>query len=190
MVSKEKIENKPLDDINTNRKKLKQNIKKLLMRLLIHEKTLKTIKLSGSVSRISSNAKSKRELEVNTYQKKLGLFFWRNYNINSILISIIIHSKFINSTEIIAEIIDVELTLKWGDTLTKQVKLIIIEIVWHRRIPNKWRISKTIILFQKGGKEVSAIDKGMNLLSTTLKLSTKSSCNKINYYTSVADEQM
>ena len=82
-----------------------------------------------------------------------------------------------------------ELLKYGGDNLTEQLKILINKIIYHHRIPDEWRNSTTILLFKKGDKEVPANYRGINLFSTSLKLTTKIITNKINEYTSLADEQ-
>ena len=79
-----------------------------------------------------------------------------------------------------------ELLKYGGDNLTEQLKILISKIIYHHRIPDELRNSTTILLFKKGDKEVPANYRGNNLLSTSLKLTTKIITNKINKYTSCA----
>ena len=77
-----------------------------------------------------------------------------------------------------------ELLKYGGDNLTEQLKILINKIMYHHRIPDEWRNSTTILWFKKGDKEVPANYRGINLLLTLLKLTTKIIKNKINECTS------
>lgn len=82
-----------------------------------------------------------------------------------------------------------ELLKYGGESITDQLTTLINKILHFHRIPDEWRISKTILLLKKGDKELPSNYRGINLLSTTLKLITKILTNKINEHISLRDEQ-
>lgn len=69
--------------------------------------------------------------------------------------------------------------------LTKLLK----KIFDHQRIPDEWRTSITILLFKKGDKKLPENYRGINLLNSTLKLTTKIITNKIGSIITLSDEQ-
>lgn len=62
------------------------------------------------------------------------------------------------------------------------------KILKYYTIPDEWRISTLLLLFKKGDKQEPTNYRGINLLSTTLKLITKIITNIINEHTYFADE--
>ncbi|XP_030768214.1 uncharacterized protein LOC115891795 [Sitophilus oryzae] len=77
-----------------------------------------------------------------------------------------------------------ELLKYGGQSLIQQQK-----ILYQHRIPDEWRTSTTILMFKRGDKKLPSNYRGINLLSTTLKLTTKVITTKINDLTCLADEQ-
>lgn len=82
-----------------------------------------------------------------------------------------------------------ELLKYGGPCLIQQLTSLIQKIIYQHRIPDEWRTSTTILMFKRGDKKLPSNYRGINLLSTTLKLTTKVITNKINDLTSLADEQ-
>lgn len=76
-----------------------------------------------------------------------------------------------------------------GQHLTEELTKLIKNILNTCRIPDPWRTSTMILMFKKGDKQEMSNYRGINLLDTTLKLTTKVITNKINGLTSLQDEQ-
>ena len=66
-----------------------------------------------------------------------------------------------------------ELLKYGGENLNQQLTTSIRNIVSQHRIPDEWRASITILLFKKGDKQRTENCRGINLLRTALKLTTK-----------------
>lgn len=80
--------------------------------------------------------------------------------------------------------------LKYGGTkLTSELTKFINKIIQESRIPEEWRTSIMILLFKKGEKTDPNNYRGINLLCTTLKLTTKIISNKITSLTQISEEQ-
>lgn len=80
--------------------------------------------------------------------------------------------------------------LKYGGAkLTKELTKLINKIMETSQIPEEWRTSIMIPLFKKGEKTDPNNYRGINLLSTTLKLTTRIISNKINSITQISEEQ-
>ena len=82
-----------------------------------------------------------------------------------------------------------ELLKYGGQSLIQQLTSLIQKILYQHRIPDEWRTSTTILMFKRGDKKLPSNYRGINLLSTTLKLTTKVITTKINDLTCLADEQ-
>ena len=82
-----------------------------------------------------------------------------------------------------------ELLKYGGESLIQQLTKLTQKIFYQQRIPNEWRTSTTILMFKKGDKKLTSNYRGINLLSTSLKLLTKIITNKINGLISLQDEQ-
>lgn len=80
--------------------------------------------------------------------------------------------------------------LKYGGTkLTKELTKFINKIIQRSQIPEERRTSIMILLFKKGEKSGPNNYRGINLLCTTLKLTTKIISNKITSLTQISEEQ-
>ena len=66
-----------------------------------------------------------------------------------------------------------ELLKYGGESIIEQLLILINRMLQSYKIPDEWRISKTILLFKKGDKEVPSNYRGINLLPTALKLTTR-----------------
>ncbi|XP_045480919.1 uncharacterized protein LOC123685307 [Harmonia axyridis] len=82
-----------------------------------------------------------------------------------------------------------ELLKYGGQHLVEQLTLLTKAIFYHHRIPEQWRTSIAVLMFKKGDKKKPENYRGINLLSTTLKLITKIITNKINNIIFLSDEQ-
>lgn len=79
--------------------------------------------------------------------------------------------------------------LKYGGQHLVEELAVFIKIIQKNRVPEERPTSTTIPMFQKRDKKFPSNFRGINLLSTSLKLTTKIITNKINRVTSLADEQ-
>lgn len=82
-----------------------------------------------------------------------------------------------------------ELLKYGGDRLTKEITSLIRKIILIHRIPDSWRTSIMILLFKKGDKMKPENYRGINLLNTMLKLTTKVITNLINSRITLSEEQ-
>lgn len=82
-----------------------------------------------------------------------------------------------------------ELLKYGGQCLAQQLTGLAKIILFHHRIPDEWRTSISILMFKKGDRKLPENYRGINLLSSTLKLITKIITNKINSIISLSDEQ-
>ncbi|XP_048516470.1 uncharacterized protein LOC125502436 [Dendroctonus ponderosae] len=80
-----------------------------------------------------------------------------------------------------------ELLKYGGQRLTEELTTVIEKIIYQHKIPDEWRTSTTVLMFQQRGMRANY--RGINLLSTALKLTPKVITNKINNLKSLADEQ-
>ncbi|XP_065174094.1 uncharacterized protein [Atheta coriaria] len=82
-----------------------------------------------------------------------------------------------------------ELLKYGGQKLITEITKMINKVLKERRIPNEWRTSTLIMLFKKGDRQIPSNYRGITLLSTTLKITTRIISNKILERTTFGDEQ-
>ncbi|XP_065170188.1 uncharacterized protein [Atheta coriaria] len=80
--------------------------------------------------------------------------------------------------------------LKYGEeVLAAEITKLINIILKHQRVPTEWKLSTLIMMFKKGDKQEPSNYRGIALLNTTLKLTTRLLANKILAHTTLSDEQ-
>lgn len=76
-----------------------------------------------------------------------------------------------------------------GQPLYKEITTLMQHIFRHAKIPEEWKTSIIIPMFKKGDKQLPDNYRGINLLDSCLKLTTKIITNKLTEIITLQDEQ-